>query len=246
VPRYEMNREPGTTAEVDYRTSKDVREVVRSHINYVVADTKKWEQSASYILDTHPLVAAFVKNAGLGFAIPYIHNGQPHDYQPDFIVRLRTQPVVELILETKGFDPVAEIKAAAAEGWVAAVNADGLFGTWRDAMAVRLVRCGRFSTAFVPGPQHAYVAFLIRTRATLSTPLHARRSSPLGAVTLWPTPPPEEMSHLWNELVDVVSCIPSSTESRSLLPDTAPERRARRTESAAAQREMLGLARDAG
>jgi hypothetical protein len=30
----------------------------------------------------------------------------------------------------------------------------------------------------------AYVAFLIRTRATLSTPLHASRRSPLGAVTM--------------------------------------------------------------
>ncbi len=27
-----------------------------------------------------------MKNAGLGFAIPYLHNGQSHDYMPDFIV----------------------------------------------------------------------------------------------------------------------------------------------------------------
>ena len=79
VPRYETSRGPGSTADVDYWTSKDVREVVKSHVNYVVADTSKWEQQAAYILDTHPSVEAFVKNAGLGFAIPYIHNGEAHD-----------------------------------------------------------------------------------------------------------------------------------------------------------------------
>lgn len=135
VPIYESSRGPGSTADVDYWTSKDVREVVRSHLNYVVADTKVWEQSAAYILDTHPKVEAFVKNAGLGFAIPYLHNGQPHDYVPDFIVRLTGDPAVHLILETKGFDELAEVKAAAAERWVAAVNADGQHGTWRYAMA---------------------------------------------------------------------------------------------------------------
>lgn len=135
VPRYETSRGPGSTAEVDYWTSKDVREVVRSHLNYVVADTRVWEQSAAYVLDTHPMVGAFVKNAGLGFAIPYVHNGQTHDYVPDFIVRLKTEPETHLILETKGFDDLAEVKAAAAERWVAAVNADGQYGRWRYVLA---------------------------------------------------------------------------------------------------------------
>jgi type III restriction enzyme len=135
VPRYETSRGAGSTAEVDYWTTKDVREVVRSHVNYVVADTRVWEQSAAYILDTHPAVDAFVKNAGLGFAIPYLHNGQSHDYLPDFIVRLKADPAVHLILETKGYDELAEVKAAAAERWVAAVNADGEYGLWRYAQA---------------------------------------------------------------------------------------------------------------
>ena len=134
VPRYETNRGPGSTADVDFWTSKDVREVVKSHLNYVVADTKRWEQSAAYILDTHSAVEAFVKNQGLGFAIPYLHNGQPHDYIPDFIVRLKGEPAVHLILETKGYDPLADIKAQAAERWVSAVNADGQFGVWRYAL----------------------------------------------------------------------------------------------------------------
>jgi len=64
-----------------------------------------------------------------------VHNGQSHDYIPDFIVRLAGRPDEHLILETKGFDELAEVKAAAAERWVSAVNADGDFGRWRYAMA---------------------------------------------------------------------------------------------------------------
>jgi type III restriction enzyme len=79
-------------------------------------------------------VDAFVKNAGLGFAIPYLHNGQMHDYVPDFIIRLKADPPTHLILETKGFDPLEEVKRAAAERWVNAVNADGTYGTWRYAL----------------------------------------------------------------------------------------------------------------
>jgi type III restriction enzyme len=49
---------------------------------------------------------------------------------PDFIIRLKTDPPLHLILETKGFDELEEVKAAAAERWVAAVNAEGSFGRW--------------------------------------------------------------------------------------------------------------------
>jgi type III restriction enzyme len=138
LPRYETGRGPGSTGEVDFWTSREVREVTRSHVNYVVADTAKWEQSAAYVLDTHPVVAAFVKNAGLGFGIPYVHNGQSHDYMPDFIARLAGEAGVFLILETKGFDPLADIKVAAAQRWVAAVNADGQHGWWAYAMVRRI------------------------------------------------------------------------------------------------------------
>lgn len=131
VPRYEKGRGAGSTAEVDFWTSKKVKEIERSHLNYVVQDSK-WEQSAAYHLDTHPEVAAFVKNQGLGFAIPYLHNGQQHSYIPDFIVRL--QNGVHLILETKGYDLLDEVKAQAAQRWVAAVNADGSYGEWRYAL----------------------------------------------------------------------------------------------------------------
>lgn len=58
-----------------------------------------------------------------------------HDYVPDFIVRLNNGPSPNLILETKGFDQLEEVKRAAAERWVAAVNYDGHYGRWQYAIA---------------------------------------------------------------------------------------------------------------
>ena len=137
IPRYEGHRGPGTTADVDFWTARDVREVRKSHVNYIVADTKVWEQSAAYLIDMHDAVDSFVKNAGLGFAVPYFHNGEPHDYLPDFIVRLAGDSDRFLILETKGFDELESVKREAAERWVKAVNADGKYGLWSYAVAKR-------------------------------------------------------------------------------------------------------------
>jgi type III restriction enzyme len=130
LPLLETSRGPGSTLEVDFWTSREVREVTRSQVNYVVADTRRWEQSAAYFLDTHEHVAAFVKNAGLGLGIPYLYNGEQHEYVPDFVVRLMGVAERYLLLETKGFDPLKELKTAAAERWCAAVNAHGGFGAW--------------------------------------------------------------------------------------------------------------------
>jgi type III restriction enzyme len=138
IPRYEATRGPGSTGDVDFWTSRDVREVNKSHLNYVVADTKQWEQSATYYLDKNRDVEAFVKNSGLGFAIPYLYNGQMHDYVPDFIVRLKGESPRHLIFETKGYDLLEEVKRAAADRWVAAVNADGTHGHWHFAIAKKV------------------------------------------------------------------------------------------------------------
>jgi type III restriction enzyme len=132
IPRYESSRGPGSTSDVNFLTSRDVREVNRSHLNYVVADTARWEQTAAYFIDTHAAVLSFVKNSGLGFAIAYLYNGQMHDYIPDFIIKLKSD--VHLILEIKGFDPLEDVKRAAADRWVNAVNADARYGQWRFEM----------------------------------------------------------------------------------------------------------------
>jgi type III restriction enzyme len=134
VPIFETSRGPGSTADVSFWSVRDVRPAVKCHLNFVVADTEKWEQSAAYYIDTHPAVEAFVKNAGLGFAIPYFHNGQEHDYVPDFIVRMSKPSPLNLIVETKGYDPLQEVKEAAARRWCEAMNADRRQGRWRYAL----------------------------------------------------------------------------------------------------------------
>ena len=91
-PRYESHRGPGSTDDVDFWTGRSesrLREAVKTHLNYVVADTEKWEQEAAYYLDQHPNVQAFAKNVGLGFAVPYLHNGEQHYFEVDCFVRLQ-------------------------------------------------------------------------------------------------------------------------------------------------------------
>ena len=60
-----------------------------------------------------------------------------HDYQPDFIIQLDTKNERHLILETKGYDPLEDVKKAAAGRWCAAVNAHGGYGHWRYKMIRR-------------------------------------------------------------------------------------------------------------
>lgn len=88
-----------------------------------------------------------MKNAGLGFAIPYLHNGEPHDYVPDFIIRLKTEPARFLILETKGYDPLGDVKRRAAQRWVDAVNAEGSYGQWQYEVAKKVADVGKILSA---------------------------------------------------------------------------------------------------
>ena len=131
--RLEQHRGPGSTADVEYATRKEPFAVMKSHVNFVVPDSQ-WERIAAYSLDTHPAVHSFVKNSGLGFAIPYIHSGTGHDYMPDFIVRLKGQGDRFVIVETKGHDERLDEKRTAAQRWVDAVNRDGRHGCWSYAL----------------------------------------------------------------------------------------------------------------
>src|SRR5439155_20551708 len=100
------------------------------HVTSGGPEAKRWDPSAPYSFAKPPAVHSFGKNAGLGFAIPYLNNGQMHDYMPHFIIRLKIDPPVHVILETKGHDPLEEVKRHVAERWVSAVNADGKYGRW--------------------------------------------------------------------------------------------------------------------
>lgn len=139
VPDLDRDR-PCSTADISVFTTKEVREVARSHVNLAVFDTLTWEQSASYHFDRHPAVAAHIRNHGLNFTIPYLHNGQPREYVPDFVARLVGTGERYLIAEVKGADweNLAEVKKAAAERWCAAVNAAGEFGLWEYLLAYKV------------------------------------------------------------------------------------------------------------
>jgi len=131
VPDIDDDR-PLRTADISVFTPKPVIEAARTHLNLVVCDTISWEQSAGYYLDTHPAVRSFVKNHGLQFAIPYLHNGKASEYLPDFVARIASDDERYLIAEIKGADweGTAEVKAQAAVRWCAAVNATKRFGGW--------------------------------------------------------------------------------------------------------------------
>ena len=85
--------------------------------------------------ESMPEVEGYVKNQGLGFAIPYAHEGVERQYFPDYIVRWR-QPgfegVLNLIVEVSGErkkDKVARVSTAR-DLWVPAINNCGQFGRW--------------------------------------------------------------------------------------------------------------------
>lgn len=133
LPRF-MHPIEGSTATVDFWTNKQVRETTRSHVNYVIADST-WEAQAAYRLDKDSSVAAFFKNTGKHFTIPYDIAGERHEFWPDFIIRLARDPNEYLVLETKGYDEFAEKKQQAAARWCDAVTADRRWGTWSFRMA---------------------------------------------------------------------------------------------------------------
>jgi type III restriction enzyme len=119
----------GSTVFVDFHTTKPIYPVTRCHLNAMVADTKKWEQSAAFLLDTHPGVRKWVKNERLGFFISYRNKGLPARYLPDFIAE--TDRGLNLIVEIKGqVTDEADAKAKAAHRWIGAVNRLGQNGIW--------------------------------------------------------------------------------------------------------------------
>lgn len=124
----------GSTRYVDFLTTKPVQETIKSHVNYVVADTEEWEQGVAKRLEQMTEVLAYVKNQSLGFTIPYEHHGTAHQYVPDFIVRLEIpdKSILNLLVEVTGKkdDKKAMKVKTAREFWVPAVNNSEKFGKW--------------------------------------------------------------------------------------------------------------------
>ncbi|MDW8008063.1 MAG: DEAD/DEAH box helicase family protein [Chloroflexota bacterium] len=135
LPVLERFRPIGSTKDVLFRTSRDCVGTTKSHVSHVVLDASNWESSAAYHLERMDEIIAYVKNDGLGFAIPYEWQGQRHEYRPDYLIRLRCPGCpggeLKVILEVKGRETEQDRqKYAAAQRWVKAVNYKGDLGRW--------------------------------------------------------------------------------------------------------------------
>ncbi len=132
LPRIERHRPFGSTAEVQFRTTKGARGTIKSHVSHVVQDST-WEGSVAYYLEQCPFVSSYAKNDRLDFDIIYEWQGAPHRYIPDFLVvfELEDGRRVSLVLEVKGQETEQDrAKWTAARQWVRAVNNHGGFGVW--------------------------------------------------------------------------------------------------------------------
>lgn len=138
LPRLNRYKPIESTAKVRFKTVKPVQVTLASHLNFVACDTDSWEQAATFQLEKlakEGIVYCYARNDRLEFNIPYELYGNPHVYEPDFIVRLRNS--VNLILEVKGKGREdTDAKHQAAKRWVSAVNHWGRLGEW-DFMVCR-------------------------------------------------------------------------------------------------------------
>ncbi len=130
----------GTTANLSYATLKAcwTADATKCHMNYMPFDSD-WEAHLAQKMEDAaalPELRAYVKNQNLGFRIPYIHEGKPGNYYPDFLVRIDDghgpHNILTLIVETSG-RPLEQKQAkvdTAKTIFVPAVNALGTFGRW--------------------------------------------------------------------------------------------------------------------
>ena len=115
----------GSTSTVFGHTAKPTYPTHKSHINLVVADTDTWEQIAAKTLEKLDGVESYVKNAFLGFSIPYTADGKERQYFPDYIARIRTPDDnrFNLLIEITGFNKDKTFKRwYVKERWLPAVN----------------------------------------------------------------------------------------------------------------------------
>jgi type III restriction enzyme len=119
----------GSTAEVDFKTTRPCYATMKSHIDQVVPDNLVWESSSAFRLESSDAVQFYARNDHMGLTIPYEHDGNNHSYEPDFLVRLSNG--VTVVLEVKGYeDDQAKAKHTAAKRWVEAVNNWGQLQRW--------------------------------------------------------------------------------------------------------------------
>lgn len=134
LPVLNRYKPAGSTAEVNFKTTRSCVAAVHSHIDQVVADTESWEQAAVFRLEqaAHAgVVACYARNDHLELAVPYEWQGVTHAYHPDFLVRLAGDSAPTLLLEIKGQETEQmRQKHEGAKRWVRAMNHWGREGRW--------------------------------------------------------------------------------------------------------------------
>ena len=126
VPLLNRYNPSGSTSQVHAATAKPVFATKKSHVNLVVADTDSWEQIAAKTFEQIDAVQSYVKNAFLGFEVPYVDKtGTERRYLPDFLCRVQTPGGEDfnLIVEITGFaKDKAEKRYFIQHRWLPAVN----------------------------------------------------------------------------------------------------------------------------
>ena len=129
----------GSTIEVNFNTSKKAlwkTDPNQCHVNWAVCDSS-WEEEFCRIAEAHSLVRAYVKNQGLGLAVPYRYRSEARTYIPDFIVDVDDgnggDDLLHMVVEIKGYrgEDAKEKKKTIETYWVPGVNRHGTFGRWR-------------------------------------------------------------------------------------------------------------------
>lgn len=137
-PIYRPFETVGSTKYIDFRLSRKrlyQTKPGKCHVNFIVADTRDWEQKLAESLESMEEVVSYIKNdQHLGFTIPYVFEGEEHDYLPDFVVKIHDghEDPLNLIIEVTGEqrrEKQAKV-ATAKDFWVPAVNNDGSYGRW--------------------------------------------------------------------------------------------------------------------
>ncbi|HEX3315541.1 MAG TPA: hypothetical protein VHR72_11650, partial [Gemmataceae bacterium] len=120
---------------VSFDTRRDTwqTKAEKSPISHVALDSD-WEAKFAQTLEESDAVRAYVKNDKVGFKIPYVYEGLPRNYYPDYLVRVEDggADLLNLIVEVSGQredDKQAKVDTAR-KLWVPAVNGEGRFGRW--------------------------------------------------------------------------------------------------------------------
>ena len=137
LPVINSYRPWASTADVNYRTTRPVALLTKSHLNFAPLPTLHpgWEQQAIDILEDLDAVECYTPNdRHVGLVIPYEHMEATHYYEPDFIARMRGGRLVVLEIKGKAGELHDEnrtlAKHQAAKKWVTAVNNAGRYGHW--------------------------------------------------------------------------------------------------------------------